>query len=106
MFSEGFILLELEIISSLPIIFKLCFRRSGFVHYLEKFSRSFGNKIVKFGNKGQWDFAGRHYYQEILFDQSLLHPSLFSIASTPIFLLSLCILRESVVFDFITCVGV
>ena len=36
-FSRGFILLELEMISFLPIIFKLFFRVAGFAHLLRVF---------------------------------------------------------------------
>ena len=36
-FSGGFILFELEMVSFLPIIFKLFFRESGFAHYLRVF---------------------------------------------------------------------
>ena len=40
-FSWGFILLELEMISFLPIIFKLFFRGVGFSQYFRTFSRVF-----------------------------------------------------------------
>ena len=63
-FSGGFILLDLEVISFIPIISKLFFWRAGFAHYLRTFS-------------GQWYFANPHCHQEILFDQCRLYPSLF-----------------------------
>ena len=40
-FSGGFILFELEMVSFLPIVFKLFFRESGFAHYLRTFHRFF-----------------------------------------------------------------
>ena len=65
-------------ISFLPIIFKLFLREAEFAHYLRILSRFF--PFVKSGNKGQWHFAGPHYYQEILFDQCRLCPSLFQLS--------------------------
>ena len=47
-FSGAFILLELEMISFLPIIFRLLFRGAGFTHYLKSFF-----PFVKSENKGQ-----------------------------------------------------
>ena len=64
-FSGGFILLELEMKSFLPIISKPFFRGTEFVHYLRMFSRF---------------FAGPRYYQEILFHQCHLFPSLFQLS--------------------------
>ena len=61
-FSRGCILLELEMISFLPIIFKLFFRVAGFAQLLRVFLFPF----LKSWNKEQWHFAD---HQEILFDQ-------------------------------------
>ena len=81
-FSGGFILLQLEIISFIPIIFKLLFRGAGFAHYLRMFSRFF--PIVKSGHKGQYHFTRPRYYQEILFDQCRFYPSLFQLSLSSI----------------------
>ena len=77
----SFILLELEMVSFLSTIFKLFFI-AGFAHYLRIF---FFLPFVKSRNKGQWHFAGPHYYQEILFDRCCLYPNLFQLplASIP-----------------------
>ena len=98
-FSGGFILLELEMKSFLPIVFKL-FWRAGFAHCLKMFSRFF--PFAKFRNKGQWHFGVPHFYQEILFDECHLCPNLFQLSLASILssqqiyfpALSLCVLRK------------
>ena len=62
--------------SFLRIIFKLFNRGAGFTHYLRMFSWVFF--ICKIWEEGH--FAGPHYYQEILFDQCRLYPSLFQLS--------------------------
>ena len=63
-------LLELEMISFLPITLKIFFR-AGFAHHLRMFSRFF--PFVKSGNKCKWHFSVPQYYQEIVFDQCRLY---------------------------------
>ena len=52
--------------------------RAGFPHYLRIFSRFF--RFTKSGNKGQWHFAGNHYYHEILSGQCHLYSNLFQLS--------------------------
>ena len=68
-FSGVFILLELEMASFLPIIFKMFFRGAGFDHFLRMFFFFFFF-FLKSEKKGQWHFIGPLYYQEILFNQN------------------------------------
>ena len=63
-FSGGCILLELKMISFLPMIFKLFFRVAGLAHLLRTFSRFFSHFFFFFfffWNKEQCYFAGPHY---------------------------------------------
>ena len=61
--------------SFLPIIFKLFFTFLDLLIISECFHGFFS--FVKSGSKDQWDFAGPHYSQEILFDQCRINPSVF-----------------------------
>ena len=54
------------------------FQRSWICSLFNVFTGFF--PFVKSGNKGQWHFAGPHYYQKILFDQYRLYPSLFQLS--------------------------
>ena len=108
-FTGGFILLELEMISFLPIILKLFFR-DGFGHYLRNFSRFF--PFVKSRNKSQWHFTFLTIIRKCFLINAAFIPIyssclwvVFSIASRPTILFSLSILRESVLFHSITCIS-
>ena len=99
-FSGDFILLEVEMIRFLPIIFKLFFR-AGFAHYLKMFSRFFfhlqnlgirANDILQVLTVIRKSFLTNAVFIPIYSNCLQL---VFSLASRPIFLLSLLVFLES-----------